>query len=71
MLNVRDRLRLDREERATARLQHWRQRDQERRRSEQTEIRQARLDGRRMRRAAEHLAARQTRLATNHQHTHE
>ena len=36
-------LRLEREERATARLQHWHQRDQEQR-LEQTEVRQARLD---------------------------
>ena len=36
-LNARDRLRLEREERATAGLQHRCQRDQERR-SEQTEV---------------------------------
>ena len=41
-LSARDRLCLEREERATARLQHWHQRDQKRR-SEQTEVRQARL----------------------------
>ena len=44
LLSVRDRLRLEREERATARLQRWYQREPERRRSEQTEVRQARLD---------------------------
>ena len=40
LLSVRDRLRLEQEERATARLQHWRQREQEWRQSEQTEVRQ-------------------------------
>ena len=54
----------------TARLQHRRQRDQKRR-SEHTEVRQARLDRRRVRRAAEQPAARQTRLATDRQRTHE
>ena len=58
-VSVRGRLR---KERATARLQCWCQRDQERRRSEQTEVRQARLDRRPVRRAAEQPAARQTRL---------
>ena len=43
--SARDRLRLEREERATARLR-WRQREQERRRSERTEVRKARLDRR-------------------------
>ena len=61
-----DRLRLEREERATARLRRRRQREQERRRSEQTEVRQARLDRQRVcdheRRAAEQPAARQARL---------
>ena len=38
-----DRLRLEREERATARLQCQDQREQERRQSEQTEVRQDRL----------------------------
>ena len=40
LLSVRDRLRLEREERATARLQYWRQREQEGRRLEQAEVRQ-------------------------------
>jgi len=44
LLSARDRLRLKREERATARLQRQRQREQEGRRSEQTEVREARLD---------------------------
>ena len=64
-----DRLCLEREERATARLQHPRQRDQGRRRSEQIEVRQTRLDRRHMRRAVEQPAARQTRLATDRQRT--
>ena len=46
LLSVRDRLHLEREERATARLQRRRQREQDQRRSEQTEVRQARLDRR-------------------------
>ena len=48
LLSARDRLRLGREKRATAGLQRWRQREQEGRRSEQTEVRQARLDRRHM-----------------------
>ena len=44
LLGARDRLCLEREERAVARLQRWRQREQEGRRSEWTEVRQARLD---------------------------
>ena len=46
LLSVRDTLRLEREEKATARQQRRRLREQERRRSvsEQTEVRQARLD---------------------------
>ena len=52
-----------------------RQREQERRRTEQTEVRQARLDRQRVcgheRRAAEQPAARQTRLATDRQRIHE
>ena len=43
LLSVRDRLRLEQEERATARLQCRRQREQEGR---QSEVRQARLDRR-------------------------
>ena len=61
---------LEREERATARLQRRCQRDRKRR-SEQTEVTQARLDRQRVCRAAEQPAARQTRLATDRQHTHE
>ena len=49
LLSARDRLRLEREERATARLQCWCQREQEGRRSERTKVRQARLDRRRVR----------------------
>ena len=52
-------------------MQRQRQRDQKRRRSEHTEVRQARLDRRRVRRAAEQPAARQTRQATDCQRTHE
>ena len=37
---------MEREERATARLQHRRQREQEGRRSERTKVREARLDRR-------------------------
>ena len=54
-------LRLEREEGATARLQRRRQRDQEQR-SEQTKIRQAWLDRRSVCRAAEQPEARQARL---------
>ena len=43
-MSVRDRLHLEREERATARLQRRCQREQEGRQSEWTEVRQARLD---------------------------
>ena len=46
LLSERERLRLEREERATARLQRRCQRDRERRRSEQAEVRQARLERR-------------------------
>ena len=46
VLSARDRLRFEQEERATARLQRRRQRDQKRRRLVQTEVRQARLDRR-------------------------
>ena len=49
LLSARERLRLEREERATARLQRRRQTDRERRRSEQAEVRQARLDRQRIR----------------------
>ena len=66
---MRDRLCLEREERATARLQHRHQRDQKRR-SEHTEVMQARLDRQRMCRVAEQPAARQTRLATDRHRTH-
>ena len=58
LLSVRYRLCLEREERATARLQCRCQREQERRQSKQTKVRQARLDRRRV--AAEHPAARQS-----------
>ena len=62
LLSVRDRLRLEREERAIARLRRQRQRDQERR-SEQTEVRQTRLaTDSHERRAAEQPVARQARL---------
>ena len=44
LLSARERLRLEREERAAARLQRRCQRNRERRRSEQAEVRQARLD---------------------------
>ena len=43
LLGVRDRLRLKRGETATARLQRWRQREQEGKRSKRTKVRQARL----------------------------
>ena len=46
LLSARDRLHLEQEERAIARLQRRRQREQEGRRSEWTEVRQARLDRR-------------------------
>ena len=45
-LSAQDRLRLDGEERATARLHCQCQREQEGRRSERTEVREARLDRR-------------------------
>ena len=48
LLNVSEKLRLEQEERATARLQHCRQRDQEGRQSEWTEVRQARPDRQRV-----------------------
>ena len=57
LLNARDRLCLEREERVTARLQHRRQRDQEQR-SEQAEVKQAGLDRLHVRRAAEQPTAR-------------
>ena len=66
-----DRLRLERKEKATARLQRPRQKDQGWRRSEQIKVRQARLDWRRVHRAAEQPVARRTRLATDRQCTHE
>ena len=44
LLSTKDRLHLEQEERTTARLQHERQNEQEQRQSEQTEVRQARLD---------------------------
>ena len=46
LLSARDKLCLEREERSTARLQYRRQGEQERRRSEQTKVRQASLDRR-------------------------
>ena len=69
-----DRLRLEREERATARLQRQRQRQQEWRRSEQTEVRQARRRAcNHEHRAVERLEARQARLDRrrfcDHKHT--
>jgi len=70
LLSARDRLRIEREERATARLQCRCQSDQKQR-SEQTEVRQARLDRRCVHKAAEQPTARQTRLATDHPRTHE
>ena len=69
LLNARDRLCLEREKRVTARLQCRHKRDQEWRRSEQTEVRQAKLDRQHVRRAAEQPAAMQTRLATDHTST--
>ena len=48
LLSARDRLRLEQEERSTARLQCWRQRQQEGRRSEWTDVKQARLDRQRV-----------------------
>ena len=66
--NARERWHLEREEKnhSTARLQHRRQREQDRRRSEQTEVRRARLGRWRIcghkRRAAEQPVATQTRL---------
>ena len=48
LLSARDRLRLEQEERSTARLQCWRQRQQEGRRSECTDVKQARLDRQRV-----------------------
>ena len=50
LLSARDRLRLKREERTTARLQRRRQSEQEGRRSERTEVREARVDRRSVRR---------------------
>ena len=44
LLSAKDRLPLEREERASARLQHQCQREQEQRQSEQNKVRQARLD---------------------------
>ena len=44
LVSARDRFCLEQEERATARLQRRRQREQEGRRSEQTEVTQARAD---------------------------
>ena len=62
LLSARDRLRLEREERAIARLQRRHQRDKKRR-SEQTEVRQAGLaTDSHERRAAEQPVARQARL---------
>ena len=75
LLSARERLGLEREERATARRQRRCERDRERRRSEQAEVRQAKLDRQRVRdherRAAEQSEARQARLATDRQRTHE
>ena len=75
LLSAKERLRLEREERATARLQRRHQRDQERRRSAEIEVRQARLDRQHVckhdRRAAEQSAASQARLDTDRQRTHE
>ena len=60
--SARDRLRLDRDERATARLQRRRQREQERRQLEQTDVRQARLGQMTGMGAPEQHAGRQARL---------
>ena len=43
LLSARDRYRLEWKEKATARLQHWQQREQEQMRLKWTEVRQARL----------------------------
>ena len=75
LLSGRERLRLEREERATARLQCRCQRDRERRRSEQAEVSQARLERRRERdherREAERSEARQSRLERPRECDHE
>ena len=75
LLSARERLGLEREEKATARLQRGRERDRERRRSERAEVRQAKLDRQRVRdyerRAAEQPEARQARLDTERKRTHE
>ena len=66
LLSARERLRLEREGRATARLQRRRQRDRKQRRSEQPEVRQARLDRQcernHERRTAEQPEAKRARL---------
>ena len=68
LLNARDRLRLEREERL---LLDCSVGAKETRSEDQAEVRQAGLDRLRVRRAAEQPAARQTRLATDRQRTHE
>ena len=68
LLNPRDRLRLEREERL---LLDCSVGAKETRSEDQAEVRQAGLDRLRLRRAAEQPAARQTRLATDRQRTHE
>ena len=68
LLNARDRLRLEREERL---LLDCSVGAKETRSEDQAEVRQAGLDRLRVRRAAEQPAARQTRLATDCQRTHE
>ena len=64
LLNARDRLRLEREERL---LLDCSVGAKETRSEDQAEVRQAGLDRLRVRRAAEQPAARQTRLATDRQ----
>ena len=68
LLNARDRLRLEREERL---LLDCSVGAKETRSEDQAEVRQAGLDRLRVRRAAEQPAGRQTRLATDRQRTHE
>ena len=68
LLNARDRLRLEREEKL---LLDCSVGAKETRSEDQAEVRQAGLDRLCVRRAAEQPAARQTRLATDRQRTHE
>ena len=68
LLNARDRLRLEREERL---LLDCSVGAKETRSEDQAEVRQAGLDRLRVRRAAEQPVARQIRVATDCQRTHE